>query len=154
VRAEPLTPAAETEEERPGHGLDRRTIIPALAILALIVVPILVWATTSGGSGDKLRIDQGVSVYGEPEIVVNVPQKLNNPAEANNSTNVHLTCVDAGGSPVLGTDHDWPFINEPGYPLPHIHQPVTPAQMQRIANCRLEGTKTKLEGSLRRTSKP
>jgi hypothetical protein len=152
MSAEQSAPPADVEKT--GLQLDRKTILPALAILALIVVPVLIWAASSGGSGDELRIDQGVSVSGEPEIVVNVPPKLNYPAEAKNSTNVRLTCVDAGGGTVLATDQDWPFINEPGYPLPHIHQPVTPAQMQKIAKCRIEGTKTKLEGNLRRTSKP
>src|SRR2546430_5225404 len=151
VSAEPPIPGAKAEKRLGGRTLDRETILPALAILALIVVPILIWATTSGGSGDKLRIDQGVSVYGEPEIVVNVPKNLNTPSEAKNSTNVRLICVDAGGKTVLQTDQDWPFINEPGYPYPHIHQPVTPAQLQAIAKCRVEGTKTKLEGNLRRT---
>jgi hypothetical protein len=143
--------SGEAEERQAGHGFDRKTVVPALAILAVIVVPVLIWATTSGGSSDQLRIDQGVSVYGEPEIVVNVPQKLNTPAEAKNSTNVRLVCVDAGGKTVLATDQDWPFINEPGYPYPHIHQPVTPKQLQAIAKCRVDGTKTKLEGNIRRT---
>ena len=143
--------SAEAEEQSAGHGFDRKTVVPALAILAVIVVPVLIWATTSGGSSDQLRIDQGVSVYGEPEIVVNVPAKLNTPAEAKNSLNVRLVCVDAGGKTVLATDQAWPFINEPGYPYPHIHQPVTPKQLQAIAKCRVDGTKTKLEGNLRRT---
>jgi hypothetical protein len=151
VGSEPSTPGAETDERHQGRTLDRKTIVPALAILALIAVPILIWAATSGGNGDKLRIDQGVSVSGEPEIIVNVPKKLNTPAEANNSTNVRLVCVDADGKTVIATGQDWPFINEPGYPYPHIHQPVTPAQLQAIAKCRIEGTKTKLEGNLRRT---
>jgi hypothetical protein len=144
-------PAGNGDESDHGFKLDSKTIVPALAILALIIVPVLVWAATSGGSGDKLRIDQGVSVYGEPEIVVNVPKKLNNPAEAHNAPQVHLVCVDGGGKTVLEDDQDWPFINEPGYPYPHIHQPVTPQQLQAIAKCRVEGTKTKLEGNLRRT---
>jgi hypothetical protein len=151
VSAEPSIPGEKADERHEGRTLDRKTILPALAILALIAVPILIWAATSGGSGDKLRIDQGVSVLGEPEIVVNVPKKLNTPAEANNSTKVRLVCVDADGKTVLAADQGWPFINEPGYPYPHIHQPVTPAQLQAIAKCRVEGTKTKLEGNLRRT---
>jgi hypothetical protein len=151
VNADPSTPVAEPQEERGGRRLDARTIIPALAVLALIVVPILIWATSSGGSDNELRIDESVSATGSPEIVVNVPTKLNTPEEANNSSNVKLTCVDGGGKTVLATDQDWPFINEPGYPLPHQHQPVTPSQLQRIAKCRLDGTKTKLEGNLRRT---
>jgi hypothetical protein len=92
-----------------------------------------------------------VSVYGEPEIVVNVPKKLNTPGEAHNATSVKLICVDARGKTVLASSQYWPFINEPGYPYPHIHQPVTPTQLQEIARCRLDGTKTKLEGALRRT---
>jgi hypothetical protein len=155
VSAEGSVRAADAESPRARFRLDRKTALPALAILALIVAPILIWgATSGGGSNDRLRIDQGVSVYGEPEIVVNVPAKLNNPAEANNSTNVRLVCRDGGGKTVLATNQDWPFVNEPGYPDPHIHQPVTPAQLQAIAKCRIEGIKTKLEGNLRRNSKP
>lgn len=146
----PSPPQADDREERRGPGLDRKTIAPALAILALVVVPVLIWAATSGGNGDKLVIDQGVSAIGEPEIVVNVPKNINTPAEAKNSADVLLVCVDASGGTVLSTPQVWPFINEAGYPYPHIHQPVTPQQLQRIAKCRVEGTKTKLEGNLRR----
>jgi hypothetical protein len=144
-------PQEQDQEAGAGHRFDRKTLLPLLAIAALIVVPVLIWAATSGGSDNKLRIDQGVSVYGGPEIVVNVPKNLNTPAEAKNSTSVRLVCVDASGKTVLATDQDWPFINEPGYPYPHIHQPVSPKQLQAIAKCRVEGTKTKLEGNLRRT---
>jgi hypothetical protein len=151
ARARVASVDADHAEEKHGLSLDRKTILPAIVLLALIVVPVLVWAATSGGSDNKLRIDQGVSVYGEPEIVVNVPKNLNTPSEAKNSRSVRLICVDASGGTVLATNQDWPFINEPGYPYPHIHQPVTPEQLQRIAKCRIEGTKTKLEGNLRRT---
>jgi hypothetical protein len=144
-------PAVKGAEDRGWRGLDARTVIPAAAVLALIVVPILIWATTSGGSDEGLRVDEGVSLSGGPEIVVNVPKDKNTPDETNNSSNVKLVCVDASGDTVLATDQDWPFINEPGYPLPHQHQPVTPQQLQEIAKCRLEGTKTKLEGNLRRS---
>lgn len=155
MSAEGSVRAADAESPRARFRLDRKTALPALAILALIVAPILIWgATSGGGSNDQLRIDQGVSVDGAPEIVVNVRGTLNNPAEANNSTNVRLVCQDGGGKTVLATNQDWPFIDEPGYPYPHIHQPVTPAQLQAIAKCHIEGTKTKLEGNLRRSSKP
>jgi hypothetical protein len=154
VSTEGSVRAADADSSRARLRLDRKTALPALAILALIVVPVLIWAATSGGSSDQLRIDQGVSVYGEPEIVVNVPAKLNNPAEANSSNNVRLVCENGGGETVLSTQQPWPFINEPGYPYPHIHQPVTPAQLQQIAKCRVDGTKTKLEGNIRRNSKP
>ena len=148
MSAPPTQPA---DDGRAGRTLDARTIIPALAVLALIVVPILIWATTSGGSGNDLRIDEGVSVTGAPEIVVNVPKDKNTPGETRNSTNVRLVCVDGSGGAVLTSNLDWPFITEPGYPLPHQHQSVSPEQLQQIAKCRLEGTKTKFEGDLRRS---
>lgn len=152
MSAETPVPAATAAEDDSGDRFDRRTLIPLLAILVLIVVPIGIWAATSGGSGDKLRIDQGVSVYGGPEIVVNIPKKINTMAETKGATNVRLVCEDSGGKPVVQANQDWPFINEPGYPYPHIHQPVTPKQLQAIARCHLVGTTTKLAGNLRRTA--
>jgi hypothetical protein len=151
VSAPPTQPRTGDRENK--RRLDARTIIPALVILALIVVPILIWTTSSGGNDDELRIDEGVSLTGGPEIIVNVPPGRNTPAEAGNSTNVKLICADGGGDTVLAADADWPFINEPGYPLPHVHQAVSPEQLQEIAKCRLNGTKTKLEGPLRRSSR-
>ncbi len=151
MSTEAPVPPAPLPEDESGRRFDRKTIIPLLAILALIVVPIVLWAATSGSGGEKLRIDQAVSVYGGPEIVVNIPKKVNDMAETRGSSNVRLICEDSGGKTVLQTNQDWPFINEPGYPYPHVHQPVTPKQLQAIARCRLEGTKTKLEGNLRRT---
>jgi hypothetical protein len=153
MTAEGSIPATDAGDSR-GLSLDRKTLLPGLAILALIVVPVLLWAASSGGSGNKLRIDQGVNVYGSPEIVVNVPKKMNFASEATTPNRVQLICVDSGGGTVLHTPQPWPFIIEPGYPLPHIHQPVTPAQMQKIATCRLEGTKSKFEGPLRRNTRP
>jgi hypothetical protein len=150
VSAEPSSPV-RSEEAHERRRLDTKTILPLGAIAVLVVVPIAIWAATSGGSKNNLRIDQGVSISGSPEIVVNVPKKLNTPGEAINRTSVKLICVDAGGKTVLATSQYWPFINEVGYPYPHIHQPVTPKQLQQIARCHLEGTKTKLEGALRRT---
>ena len=153
MSAEGSIPAADADDSH-GLALDRKTVLPGLAILALIVVPVLLWAASSGGSGNQLRIDQGVNIYGSPEIVVNVPKKLNSLTENNNANFAILTCVDSGGGTVLSDRQPWPFITEPGYPLPHIHQPVTPAQMQQIAKCRVQGTKMKLEGPLRRNTRP
>jgi hypothetical protein len=140
-------PASEHEHRR----FDRRTAIPIAALAVLVIAPVAIWAATSGGSDTSLRVDQGVSASGGPEIVVNVPKKLNNTDETKGATTVMLICDDAGGKAVLQRKQGWPFINEPGYPWPHIHQAVTPAQLQEIARCRLDGTKTKLEGNLRRT---
>lgn len=139
------------EDEPARRRPDRKTLLPIVAIGALILVPVAIWAASSGGSEKKLRVEQAVSAYGGPEIVVNVPRTLNNADEVGGKARVKLICVDASGATVFTSDEDWPFINEPGYPYPHAHRSVTPKQLQAIAKCRLEGTKTKLEGNLRRT---
>ena len=63
VSAEGSIPASEADDSR-GFVLDRKTLLPGLVILALIVVPVLVWAATGGGGSNQLRIDQGVNIYG------------------------------------------------------------------------------------------
>jgi hypothetical protein len=110
MTAEGSIPATDAGDSR-GLSLDRKTLLPGLAILALIVVPVLLWAASSGGSGNKLRIDQGVNVYGSPEIVVNVPKKMNFASEATTPNRVQLICVDSGGGTVLHTPQPWPSIN-------------------------------------------
>jgi hypothetical protein len=151
--------APETAPE-PSHGpdggrrFDRRTLLPILAIAALILIPIGIWAASSGGSDDKLRIDQNVSyITGGPEIVVAIPKKYNYMSESGNRANVVLVCYDASGKTLFQTNQQWPFINEPGYDLPHIHQAVSQQQLQQIASCTIKGIKHKLKGDFRRSRK-
>jgi hypothetical protein len=63
---------------------------------------------------------------------------------------VRLECSDPSGKAVLSSQPDWPFIEEPGYSLPHTHQPITPQQLKAIARCRLNLISQTLEGELRR----
>ena len=44
---------------------------------------------------------------------------------------------------------EWPFIEEPNYPLPHTHQPATDQEIARIAECRVTGTTVPLTGRMR-----
>jgi len=72
-------------------------------------------------------------------------------AETGNKTNVVVVCFDSGGKQVLRANADWPFIEEPGYDRPHIHQPVSDAQLKAVATCTVDGMKHHLTGALRRT---
>jgi hypothetical protein len=145
-------PPADQPVEREPRRFDRKTLLPVLLIAAVIIVPVAVWAVGSGGSDDSLRVEQYVSYYtGGPEIVLAIPRKYNNMAETGNKANVVVVCLDSGGKQVLRANADWPFIEEPGYDLPHVHQPVSDAQLKAVATCTVEGMKHHLTGALRRT---
>jgi hypothetical protein len=151
------TPPEEQHEPAasPSHRrFDRKTMAPVLAIAGLVLVPIAIWAASSGGNDDKLRIDQNISyVTGGPEIVVAIPEKYNYMSESGNKANVVLVCYDVSGKILFQTNQEWPFINEPGYDLPHIHQPVSDQQLKEIASCTVKGIKHKLTGNFRRSRK-
>jgi hypothetical protein len=126
-------------------------MLPAILIAAVIIVPVAIWAVASGGGGgDELRVEQ-YTLDGQQEIVVGIPRKYNNMAETGNKANVVLVCFDGGGRQVLETNQSWPFIEEPGYDLPHTHQPVSQDQLNAVAKCTVRGMKHELTGSLRRT---
>jgi hypothetical protein len=135
-----------------GHQFDRKVLLPAILIALVIIVPVAIWAAGSGGEDDGLRVEQNVSYYtGGPEIVVAIPRKYNNMAETNDKANVLLVCFDSGGKQLFKANQDWPFIEEPGYDRPHIHYPVSDAQLKALATCTVRGMKHQLSGSLRRT---
>src|SRR5436853_2911482 len=144
-------PATEERAEHVEGRSDRKALLPILLIAAVVIVPVAVWALGSGGS-DSLSVQQNTNYYtGGPEIVVGIPKKYNNMAETNNKTNVVVVCYKADGQLLFQTTADWPFINEPGYDLPHVHTPVTNAQLKAMATCTVRGMKHKLTGALRRT---
>jgi hypothetical protein len=149
---EARVPAPAGHDAEPHRRFDRKLLLPALLIGAVILVPIAVWAASSGGNDDGLRVQQNVSYYtGGPEIVVAIPTKYNTMAETGNKKQVTLVCFDAGGKKIFQTPQLWPFINEPGYDRPHIHQPVSDSQLKALATCTVIGMKHKLTGHLRRT---
>jgi hypothetical protein len=132
--------------------LDRKVLLPAILVAAVIIVPVAIWAAGSGGSDDDLRVEQNVSaITGGPEIVVAIPRKYNNMAETQNKANVVLVCFDSGGKKLFETNEDWPFIEEPGYDRPHIHQAVSDSQLKALATCTVRGMTHMLTGTLRRS---
>jgi hypothetical protein len=64
---------------------------------------------------------------------------------------VVLVCFDAGDKELFRANQDWPFIEEPGYDRPHIHQAVGDSQMKALATCTVVGMQHKLTGTLRRS---
>ena len=85
----------------------------------------------------------------QPELLVSVDSKLNVANTAENGRTVGLECVDGQNRKVLSARVEWPFIEEPNYPLPHTHQPASSQDLARIAECRLTGTTVRLEGRTR-----
>ena len=84
----------------------------------------------------------------QAELLVSVSRKLNVPETANGRATVRLRCDDGKGRRVLGGRIEWPFIEEPSYPLPHFHQPASEDDLRKIAVCRVTGTTEPLEGRM------
>lgn len=121
------------------------------ALLAIIVVvAIAVDGDDHQAGASGLTVERGKSPgSGAPELVVSVPRKLNVPRTARDGRTVVVECLDAGGRRVAERRQAWPFMEEEGYPLPHIHLGLTSLEVGRVARCRLRGTTRRLEGRLR-----
>lgn len=107
-------------------------------------------ALAGGSGGDEtgeLKLERYTVPGGAPELLVSIDPEVNEPATARGET-VGLECEDGRGARVLRAEVEWPFIEEEGFPLPHIHQPATDRELNRIATCRLTGTSITLEGRL------
>lgn len=134
---------------------DAKTVAPFFVIVGLICVPIAIWALTSSGDKAALSVVSGTSPFGGgPEIVVSVPRSMNTTKTTKGKAAVSLKCTNASGKVVLSEKPDWPFIEEPGYTLPHAHQSVTQEQLRQIARCRLNVITQSLEGNLQRRRQP
>lgn len=121
-------------------------------LVAVLAAGSLVLVLAGGGSSKesyKLTLERLPSPQGSvQELVVSVPREVNAPSVARNQPTVELICVDGRGKQVLRAKHEWPFINEAGYALPHQHQAATPQVLTSIARCRLSGTTIPLSGEL------
>jgi hypothetical protein len=121
------------------------------AILAVLVVGILLVAVLGGGSSDEeyaLKVERMPGAPGTEELVVSVPDAVNAARVARDKPTVGLVCFDGRHRVVLRKRHPWPFVDEPGYALPHIHEPASPQVLRVIASCKLTGTTIPLEGEL------
>ncbi len=85
----------------------------------------------------------------QPELLVSVDKDLNVADTAENGRTVGIVCTDAQGRRVIQARAEWPFLEEPGYPLPHAHQPASNQELTTIEECRLTGTTVALKGRMR-----
>lgn len=120
-------------------------------ILAVLVLGILLVVVLGGGSSKEeytLKLERLPAAAGIEELVVSIPKAVNASSVARGRPTVGLECRDGNQKVVLRTRHPWPFVDEPGYALPHIHEPASPQVLRVIASCRLTGTTVRLAGEL------
>ena len=129
--------------------LDLRRHAPVIVIVLLVVAPLAIWAATSGGSGDGdkqgLIVERGVSITGEPELVLSIAGDVE---VTSGASSVTVECVDKDGKTLIKGTQPWPFIEEPGYPYSHVHQIDSPEKVEGARRCRVLGTNARLEAKV------
>jgi hypothetical protein len=132
------------------RNLDLRRYGPVIVILVLVAGPLAIWAGTSGGSGDKkdkegLLVERGISFGGGPELVLSIVGDAEITSEA---SSVRVECLDKDGKVIVKSTQPWPFVDEPGYPYPHVHQTDSAEKIEGARRCRVLGTNTRLEAKV------
>jgi hypothetical protein len=132
------------------RNFDLRRYAPVIVIVLLVAGPLAIWAATSGGSGGGTKktgliVERGVSFTGAPELVVSI----NGEAEVTTGADtVRIECTDKDGNVIIKTSQPWPFIDEPGYPYPHVHLGDSPEKVEGSRHCRVIGTDKRLEAAV------
>jgi hypothetical protein len=126
-----------------------KTVGRGSLIVAVITMPLIVWAGSSGGDEKNLIVERATGRTGAPEFIVSLAdKKVNTLATSNGKRTVRVECRGREGQVVLDAKQKWPFINEPGYDYPHAHQPASREQLQQADRCRLRGTRVSLEADV------
>jgi hypothetical protein len=129
--------------------VDLRRHAPVIVIALLVVAPLAIWAATSGGSGDDekqgLIVERGVSITGEPELVLSIAGDVE---VTSGASSVTVECVDKDGKVLIKGTQPWPFVEESGYPYPHAHQVDSPEKVEAARRCRVLGTEARLESEV------
>ena len=107
-------------------------------LAALLAVAGIALALTSGGDEDpegaRMTLERGLSPTGLGEVLVTVTGKAE---VAPRATNVTFRCLDRRGRQVTAARHAWPLQRDGPDPVPHIHQPASSRELERIERCRL-----------------
>lgn len=126
-----------------------RSAGPAALMGVAIATPLVLWAASSGGVEQSLIVERATGLTGAPELLVNLTDEdLNKLQTTRGRRAVRVECLGRGGQVVLDAKQRWPFINEPGYDYPHVHQRATRDQLVRADRCRLRGTRIRLEADV------
>lgn len=133
------------------RGFDIKTIGPAAAVLAVMVIPLVIWSAAAGGSKDgdpRLTVSYDPSRGGDPLLTVTIAEELNKLETAKNGRSLKLECLDGDGNVVAQTTQPLPFpAEEPGYGA-HAHQLVPGDKINSVERCRLRGARVPLEAEL------
>jgi hypothetical protein len=122
-----------------------RRYAPVVVILVLVAAPLAIWAATSGGSDDErqgLIVERMLGLTGEPELVLSI---AGNAPETAGASTVEVVCTDVNGRSILKATQPWPFVEETGYPYPHVHQTASKEEVESARRCRVLGTNKRLE---------
>jgi hypothetical protein len=126
-----------------------RAAAPAALMAVIVAMPLVLWAASSGGVEQGLIVERATDLPGGPELLVNlVDEDLNKLHTTRGRKTVRVECLGRGGEVVLDARQRWPFITEPGYDYPHVHQRATREQLAQVERCRLRGPRTKLEADV------
>jgi hypothetical protein len=126
-----------------------RSAAPAALMVVIVAMPLVLWAASSGGVEQGLIVERATDLPGGPELLVNLADKdLNKLQMTRGRRAVRVECLGGGGEVVIDARQKWPFINEPGYDYPHVHQRATREQLIRVERCRLRGTRIRLEADV------
>jgi hypothetical protein len=126
-----------------------RSAAPAALMVVIVAMPLVLWAASSGGVEQGLIVERATDLPGGPELLVNLADKdLNKLQMTRGRRAVRVECLGGGGEVVIDARQKWPFITEPGYDYPHVHQRATREQLVQAERCRLRGTRVRLEAEV------
>ena len=127
-------------------GFDFKRYAPVILLVFLVVVPLAIWAATSGGSGSNKNktfiAERSVGLTGAPELLLTI----NDPdvEVTSNRTTVKIECEDAKGNVIVSGTQPWPFPPEAGY-APHAHQAASSDEVEQARRCQVIGTNKHLD---------
>jgi len=117
-------------------------------LAAVLAVAGIALALTSGddedAAGARMTLERSVSPTGIGEVLVTVAGEAE---VAPRAKAVALRCMDRRDRPVTAARYPWPLQKDAQDPRPHIHQPASPSELDRIGRCRI-GTRPPLTATL------
>jgi hypothetical protein len=127
----------------------------AVAVAAVVMI-VVVGVVAAGGSGDdgptgpahtKLILERYLAPTGQLELLVSMEDaELNTLETTGGETSVLLRCFNRSGAENVREKAEWPLVEEAGYPIPHLHQPLRPKVLNAVRDCRLTGHGIAFEG--------
>jgi hypothetical protein len=135
----------------PSRAIPRlKAVAPKALLLVVIAAPLIAWAVTSNGDGQRLIVERWTSDAGTPELIISLgATDLNALETTDGKRTVRVECFDRDGQVVLAAEQRWPFIDgEPGYDSPHAHQAASREQLQQADHCWLRGTRIRLDATV------